>query len=347
MRSLAVAMRSVILVSMMACENPCTGIVGCHDGVRTAIEGRVLNAESGNPVPGTILTVIATNSDGLDSTTTETDSQGLFSAVVPFRNSVNISLRVRPPGLPGYFVRYVDCPVAVKWGDGCVLPPIVAQPNFPNFRFLYRNDADQPAARVRVTFVRRAGTKIFGPAVADSFSGVTNDQGYLQLMPPGVFGDGLDPVIGDLTVDLPAPIGRTVRQDYGIEPIYTYGYGSRLLSVQLTGPSLSYIFVFSDSATGARVSDVEVRYARNSGIALDVDTFTVRSNSDGLAFFRSIPLASGSVTGDFRIQTTGGPVTTLANISLPTFDLDSSLVARRFLIGATGAIRDTDTPGGG
>jgi hypothetical protein len=322
-----------------ACDNPCFLVVGCKDSGRIAVDGRILTAESGRPVPATNVTLYATYSGRVDSTKTVSDGQGLFSLSLPISGAppTTVALRVMPPGNPGYTVSPLDCKPVAKFGDACVLSPIVAQPTFPLFQFLYRSDLVTPAANVLVTFKRTGGSTFYGPKVTDPSQVTTDAQGVGNLFPPGFFAAGYDPVIGDLTVELPPPIGTTIRHNYKIQP--NIFFNARPLAAQGTGPALHYVMAFLDSATGRFLPGVEVRYQRLSGIPTNAQSFRVLSTTDGLAFFVLTPLAQGTITGDFSVTPLGSSITTpMKGVSLTTFDADSSIVLSRWKVGTTGIL---------
>jgi hypothetical protein len=150
------------IVSAIACHDPCLLVAGCRDSTRVAIEGRVVRSDSGQAVGGTVVTLLMHTSAGLDSARTTSDARGLFSISVPVGQLVpdTLALRVKPPGKPGYVISPVDCAAVTRWGDGCVLNPIVSEPTFPIFRFVYRNDITRPAANVRVSFKRTGGAML-------------------------------------------------------------------------------------------------------------------------------------------------------------------------------------------
>jgi hypothetical protein len=306
---------------------------------RLAVNGQVLTGESGRPVPGTVVTLYVRRAGEIDSAMTTTDDQGLFRAAIPFRTEVtdSVSLRISPPGDPGYVIRRMDCRSWSIRGDACVLPPIIAQPKFALMRFLYRNQLDRPAANVRVSFRRTGGTPLYGPSATEELSGVTDAGGYVQLFTPGIFAAGLDPVVGQLTVDLPAPNGPTVRDGFPITPLYEFA--ARPVEPHLTGPTLNYLMVFYDSASRKRLAGVRMQYVRTAGIPTHADSVAFTSGVEGLTFFTMIPRAKGTVMGDLTVEPAGRSRTVFPDFSLDTFDADSSIVVRRFRVGVAGGLQ--------
>lgn len=331
---------------LSGCHDTCLLVVGCKDTDRIAVEGRVVTSGSGQAVPGTTLTLIANGPAAIESTKAVSDARGQFSLVLPAGSvaPMVLSLVVMPPGKPGYTISPLDCGPVSRWGDACVLTPIVSEPTFPLFVFLYRNDVSQAAANVRVTFARTGGATLFGPGSSTPLQVVTDAAGAANLFPFGVTAGGAGPVVGDLTVELPAPIGTTVRHNYRVQPNSQFNVPQ--YAVQLTGPKLEYIMVFSDSASGRRVAGVEVRYQRVSGVPTKTESFRALSDDIGRVFFGLTPLAQGTISGDFSITPPGSSVTTPMNgVSLSTFDADSSIVLTRLRVGVTGILYPTP-PGG-
>src|SRR5205823_9554394 len=104
------------------------------------------------------------------------------------------------------------------------------------YQFVYRGDRSRLAAHVQITFVRTGGSAFFGKKAPENgtIALTTDDQAIAFFFPPGIYSAGLDPVLGDLIVDLPAPIGRTIRHDYPILP--TARFNDRVFAIQETGP---------------------------------------------------------------------------------------------------------------
>jgi hypothetical protein len=332
-----------VAVSAMAllasCRDTCFLVVGCADSNRVAVEGRIVTVYPGDPVPGTKFTLVARYQAGVDSTDGRSDEDGLFSLALPVVAAppISLALRVMPPGRPGYTIEPLDCKPVVKWGEACVLNTIVAEPRLPFFQFFYRNDRSRPVDNVQVTFRRTGGGQFFGPNASDQPEAATNDSGVVDLFPLGAWSASLDTVIGVLTVQLPAPIGTTVRTDFRMVPSPRFNF--RFPTVQLTGPGLRYRLIFADSASGQRMSGVEVRFKRVSGIATDVDSTRVLSNSDGEADLDLNPLVPGTITGDFSITPRPSQLTTsMKSVSLSTFDADSAIVLSWWSVGATGVL---------
>jgi hypothetical protein len=276
---------------------------------------------------------------GTDSIETFTDDEGLFAFDVPTSNGTpdRLSLVVASPGKPAFVVESLECGTVTREGEACILPPIVESPLLPIMRLQFRNDIPTPVPNAVVSFTRTGGSQLYGPNVSGTLQGTTDATGTVLLFPSGVYAAGLDPVIGDLIVEMPAPYQRSVRHNYPVSA--TYKFGSRPLLVQPVGPGLSYIVFFTDSATGKPMEGVQFSYRRTGGIDARPDTFSMTSNTDGLAGFIINPVIDGSIIGTLTISAPGSaPPTEFPGMTVSTFDADSSIVWGRWKVGATGIL---------
>jgi hypothetical protein len=234
-----VVVAALILGSATACTNPCDLVLGCSDSRRVAVEGRVLASANGHAIPDAIVRVLADHGAQVDSTETTSDSGGSFSLSLPAPGTdiTRIALRVIPPDRPGYLVVLDECEPVVRWGDACVLTPVVNEPTLPLFVLLDGNSNPVPPG-ARVVFRRTGGpallTRSGDVTVAlDSVSALTGGEGFVNLFPIEVWAGSNDPVIGELIVDLPAPVGRVIRHDYAVPPAVFYGL--RLVTTERVG----------------------------------------------------------------------------------------------------------------
>lgn len=327
------------LMFLAGCHDRCFLVAGCHTAERVVVDGRILNGVSGFPVPNTVVTLLAQTQAGTDSVRGVTDSQGLFSLAIPVTNGPpdTISLRVAPPRKSGYLVSPLACRLVTSGGDACVLGPMVEEPAFPYFRFVYRRSPDRPVANSRITFRRVSGGRVAGLPAVDSVSVRTDAQGFVSLFGFDRVATTLDPIVGELTVDLPSPTGTVRRADYRIQA--TPYFNTAALAVQPVGPSLSYVMLFTDSATGRPIENVEMRFERRAGVATSREADTARSILDGRAFLNLTTDSQGSLTGDFFVTPPGsGRTTPIPGVVLPTFEADSSIVFRRWKVGTTGIL---------
>jgi hypothetical protein len=336
---------ALLLGVAIGCSDPCAVVIGCTDAPRVAVLGRVLVGADGDAVPGASIRLLAEYPDHVDSVWSASDSRGLFSLTLPSSGAEppRLVLGVTPRGLPGYLLPLDDCAPVSEWGDGCILNPLISKPNFPLFRFEYRNSGGTPLANVQVTFRRTGGPPIFRTigrdslnVPVDSLSVVTDASGYALLFHPSHWAGGMDPVLGDLTIDFPPPIGRTTRA-YRVVP--NAFFGLRGLAAQAAGPTLAYRFELADSASDLPLEGVELRYRRLSGVATRSDSFDIHTTADGKAFFALAPVTHGTITGDLSIAVPSRPVVTeIKGMTLQTFDEDSTRLFASWRVGATGVL---------
>jgi hypothetical protein len=333
---LATVIPAGCLVLLGACDR-CFGVQACGDSPPfVAVEGRVVTSESGIGVSGAAVELLVITNSARDSARTETNAEGLYSLRLDVEDdpSTRLSLRVKPTGKPGYLVDTLPCPVYRRRGETCVLFPIAELPTFPTFYFRYRNDPARPVAGAAVRFVRTGGTQVIGPLSANEFEGTTTPEGFVALFTVGMFATTLEPLVGRLSVELPAPYGTSVRESYEVKPNFWFG---RTEVLQAVGPGLGYLFTFEDSATHAPVPDVTMSFDRTSGISIKPEHFKVVGNSEGRAAFELYPAQPGLVVGDLTLRrTTTSTPTVFTGFTLQTFDADTSIVLARYRVGKTG-----------
>lgn len=238
-----VVFAAMIVGSASACTNPCDLVLGCSDSRRVAVEGRVVASANGHAIPAAIVRVLADHGAQVDSTETTSDSRGGFSLSLPAPATgiPRITLRVIPPDRPGYLVVLDQCEPVVKWGDACVLSPVVNEPTLPLLVLLDGNSNPVPQG-AQVIFRRTGGAALLtrtgeGIGMLDSVNAPTGGEGFVNLFPIEVWAGSNDPVIGDLIVDLPPPVGRVIRHDYAVPPAVFYGL--RLVATERIGLAAS------------------------------------------------------------------------------------------------------------
>jgi hypothetical protein len=320
------------------CHDTCFLVVGCRNEPRIAVDGRILEVGGGEPQRNVALKLRVSSAAAIESTTTTSDEQGLFHLELPaLADSVLMALDVRPTDKPGYVLQPLPCQPVTRWGDACALNALVVDPRLPFFVFVSRTHPDQPIANAFVSFVRTGGTAFFGPAANLSTSAITDDGGSANIFPDGLYAAGLDPVIGDLTVDMPAPLGRIVRHGYAVKP--GAWFSQRDVALQRVGPIISYRLGFVDSASNAPIQRVAVRFVRVGGIALESNSGAAVSDSLGFASITASPFVFGSITADLSITPPGSSITTsLPNTSLAAFDADSAITLGKWKVGKTGVL---------
>ena len=238
--TMRVPVAAFLLAWASACTSPCDLVLGCSESPRVAVEGRVLASGNGHAIPGATVRLLADYGASIDSIESTSDSRGGFSLSVPARgvNEPTIAVRVIPPDRPGYRVLLDQCQLVVRWGDACVITPLVNEPTFPIFLLLDGNS--KPVTSAPISFKRTGGAAMLTRAgdvtiAIDSVSSVTGESGFSNLFPVEIWAGSNEPVLGDLVVDLPAPIGRIVRHDYAVLPsVY---YGLRVVTTEHVGPA--------------------------------------------------------------------------------------------------------------
>lgn len=334
MRRLLLA--AVVLAGAAGCD-PCTGVAGCGDAPTPSVDGMILTTESGGEVSGARITLVRIAAGVRDSATTRSDQRGLFSVTLPTPGPGDqLALRVHSGAWPEYVIDSLPCAAPYRGGDGCVLDPILEVPRLPIYQIQSRVANGRGLGGARVTFVRRAGGTVFGKSATDSVTGTTSPDGFIQLFPSGVFGASLDPIVGDLSIEMPPPIGTMSRTGFQIRPIYTY---KDRVAYVLAGPSLHYWLVFVDSATSKRLPGVEVEFARTGGVPTLSETARDTSDANGIADFLPVAQRTGTIEGTLRIRARPGlAAIDVGAISAATFDADTAVVFAKWLVGATGRL---------
>lgn len=333
--------RAIGLAAILACASacsPCFGVIDCAEGPHVAIDGQVVDGETGRPVAGVAMTL----SSGANPTLTSvasSDVSGLFAVKLTPAIGGRYSLRIAAPGQPAYTIDSVPCSRVDIRGDACILPPIMQLPAAKNFVVLvYRGAVDVRVGATNVHFNRTGGSAWIGPAASEKFDSRSDAaSGFTQLFPPGLHVASLDPVVGDLIVDLPSPFGTSIHHGFLIYP--TYVFGETPLQLAGVGPSLDYRFTFVDSATDKPLSGVSLGFDRTSGIATSPQTFSGTSQPNGTVRLSVRALATGTVQGTLSVRSpraTGA--TNVSGFALPTFDTDSTVTAARWRVGATGVL---------
>lgn len=318
---------------------PCLGVIDCEGEPHRALSGQVLDGRDGSASAGVQLRWIASYPSGTDSVSTITDSRGLYELSLPRRAETPSVTRllVLPASTPGYAIDSVPCPALTRVGDGCILEPIMKAPRLTSLlQFRYRGAVDVPVAGVRITFQQTGGSSVLGASSTARFTGVTDAAGNVQ--PFGdteLFASSMEPMLGDLTVALPAPIGTMVTPNYKLFP--RYRYSDRGLLLLPVGPSLAYSFAFIDSATSKGVPKVKVVFDRTGGIPTAPTTLAGHSDPDGIAVIAPRALELGAVDALVTV-TVAGRTTTLAPARFTTFDSDSIRAYARFRVGTTGIL---------
>jgi hypothetical protein len=333
--------RAVGLTAILACASacsPCFGVLDCAEGPHVAIDGQVVDGETGRAVPGVAIT-LSSRANPAFMSVASTDVSGLFAVKLFPATGGSYSLSVAAPGQLAYTIDSVPCRSVVVRGDACILPPIMQVPAaktfvVPNFR----GSSDVRVGAVNVHFIRTGGSAWVGPAASERFDAQSDPaSSYTQLFPAGLHVSSLDPVVGDFIVDLPPPYGTSIHHGFLIYP--TYVFGETPIQLVGVGPSLDYRFAFVDSATGKPLSGVSVGFDRTSGIATDPQSFSDTSRVDGAVRLQLRALATGTAQGTLSVRSLrAAGATTIPGFALPTFDTDSTVTAARWRVGTTGVL---------
>lgn len=332
------ALVAAVASSSAGC-GPCTGVLDCGATDRhIAVEGTLLTPLSGLPVEGARMVLVVRRANGLDSTAVTTTGTGTFSLSIASApgDSPRLSLHVQPSDSPGYVIDSLPCEPVTREADACVLNPIIESPRLPIFVLRYRNDMERPVTNARMSFQQTGGPGLYGKDLRMPLTVVTDGDGVAQLFAEQVFTTSIDPVVGDLTIEMPAPYSTAVYRGYKVRP--SFWFGSRPAVYQGVGPSLSYSVLFSDSVTRGGRAGVSFRFERTAGIHMSRDTFVAVSRDDGWTGFMVVPLSEGIVEGNLTISVPGAAPLTYSGLSVRTFDADSVIFWGHWLVGSTGAL---------
>jgi hypothetical protein len=331
---------------LLAGCSPCLGVAGC-DAIppAAAVSGQVVTSESLQPIPGTPVDLIVVSPSGRDSVATVTDDDGLFTARLPAPPGSQMALRVRPPGKPGYIIDSLPCNPVTRASESCVLDPLVELPTFPTYIFRYRHNG-LPAGGVNVRFARTGGAPFFvlvGQEEPEYSVKTEISYGVGVPFPPGLFAASLEPMIFDLTAELPPPFGTMTRSGFRIKPNPWY---RRQVIEQYLGPAMYYVVEFRDSVTNAPFEGVHTVLARLGGAAMQVDSSISVSNADGLSWLNLGAMSNGNMDArlTMRAPIAGAPTVSITPLTVPTFDADTARKLSRWSVGATGKLYPLPPP---
>jgi len=315
-------------------------MIECSEPAHISIDGRLVNAQSGLGVPAGRISLVATGpGHTIDSVTATSDADGIFQVSSDVLAGSTADLIVAAPGADPYRITNVPCPPSTVHGGACTLGSITSVPTFPLLAELhYRPDFVAIGDGLTVSFRRTGGAALRGPGISNGvYTATSNSGGRFPLFGDAAVAVGTDPVIGDLTVVLPPPLGQTVVHDIAVTPSIEY-HPATQLSVFGVGPSLGYYLLFFDAKTKQPLSGVSVRFAQTGGIQATVPTVEATSDVAGKAWIGMRPLAAGSMDGTLTIQAPGAAGPTSLSVSLPTFDSDVGQLFESFLVGSDGSL---------
>lgn len=311
------------VVAFGGCE-PCTGVSNCGTTRAIHIEGRIVDETEGWGVANAQISVAL--ADGSVSATT-TNGDGLFDGTIGVDSAGRFiyDLKVVPPVDSPFVIRNLVCQVTMTVGDGCLLGRIVSRPYFSEFiRIAYRDADGEVVPKATVTFRRKSGGKIYGKGVTgDSIVNKTEAGGYVVLFPQ-VYTTEVVPLVGDLTVKLPAPFDSTVVTDFVVRPRISFFEPIPPYELQV-GPALRSTLFFYRGTVSSPTSGVKVTFTRTGGIAIGTTGLTGITDSTGKVVIRPRPLARGQVTGNLLVEPPApGQSFTITGLSLTTHDDDTA-----------------------
>jgi hypothetical protein len=314
------------LTSLPACS-PCAGVLGCSDEGDLRVQGRLVDPSSGIAAADARLRLT------LDGVTSEARTDGVgeftFTRAGIGPGLVSYDLEVSPKGESTY-VAHIECIVSTVSGSGCPLRVMTTRPSVLGGGFVhYRGQGGPQVDGTPVVFRRTGGVRIYGTqVVGDSIAfAIDPDAGHINLLPPGVFAREVGDLVGDLFVQLPAPLDSSVL--HGIRlPSSAFFRDLPAPVILAVGPSVRSRLIFRDGA-GRPVAGVAVRYTPTGGVTLDTAGLAAISDDSGSAVIDPRPLAWGIATGTLVVDATasGGASFSIAGLSLRTFDDDSTRTA--------------------
>jgi len=235
-------------------------------------------------------------------------------------------ISVRPVSGVPYRVKGLQLRTSTRAGDATVFSPW-SGPRFADFAFIYlRGATREPLQGVEVVFRRTGGVQLANPA--DSVFRITTPSSgtipfFNNLIQPIEAGD----LIGDLTINIPAPFTPTVHKDVHIPATPNYHPGALIRSFG-AGPSLAYhLEVDYRGKYNTHVAGAQVTFQRTGGIMIDPPSWTQTTADDGRAIFYVRPLESGTLIGDVTVVPPAPWKSyTRTGMQFPTFDDDGAIL---------------------
>lgn len=221
---------SVMLASLTGCD-PCSGVARCASSQPyLAATGQLVEKVTDAGVDGARIDVIRTGGVAVDrdSVSTTTLAGGFWRVeFTPVEaGSMTVDVQVRPPGVAPYRVRGLVLSTRAHGGDANLNQTWVTRPYFNYAGELFLNGTVDDRIQNRpITFRITGGVPTRGTAVQDSvYHSTTDVGGRVELFPQreegGLLPLGADELVGDLTVDLGAPLGLSVVRGIHLAPSY-------------------------------------------------------------------------------------------------------------------------------
>lgn len=286
-------------IAMLTSCDPCAGVASCSTSPRVAVQGRIVDVNTGRGVSGARIYLVRTDAPSRDSGSVVTDGEGNYQVEVG-TGTGTFDVGVSPVGLTAYQVHGLKLESSTRTGAGHVLGVWVATPVFGVAAELVYRTSGLPVLGGTVSFRRTGGVSISGPNGANGvYTSSVDGTGRVSLL-SGVTANGADDVIGELTISLPDVQGVSVIPGVHVRP--SYEFRPRDVLRLAVGPELSWILKIYDRATVTGVPGTTVSFRRTGGIRTSPETFTATTNKDGDFLVPLVPLAFGTVVGDLTVQ---------------------------------------------
>lgn len=317
----ALATVALPAVAALAACDPCAGVAACATSPRVAAQGRIVDVVTGHAIPGARVSLVRRDSTVAttapsDSTATVTDADGNYQLELGTASG-NFDVVVAAPSAPAYRVRNLALVNTTRHGEGTVLGVWVDKPVFGTALELYYRTSNQLLSSGTATFTRTGGVTLNG---GDTYSATVDGAGRAALL-GGVIAGGVEDVIGVLKVTLPGAFGTSVFPDFHLTPSYVFR--PALVRRLAVGPELSWFIQIYDRAFVTGVPGTTVSFTRTGGVPTSAETFTSVTDKDGNFFFPLIPLATGTLVGDFTIHPPAPYHDYVETaVQIPTFDAD-------------------------
>jgi hypothetical protein len=309
--------------ALLASCDPCAGTASCRVPTFFAINGQIVNAVDGRGVNGIRIDAIrvAGVASDRDSLTTTTSDNGFFRFDVGAagQGGATFDIVVHTPRLDQPYRVPVNVTARNQAGDADVLDRWVADPYFASFLELYWRGSSDERISVPFTFTRTSGAVLTSP----TFSTTTDGAGRAQFFQFSTFPRTFEPVVGDLSINLPAPFRPEVQRGVSVAPTHLYRPPPGIIR-RPAGPALSYFVEVYDRRTIRRVPGVRMTFHRVSGAQVEPNDFERVSGDGGRLYINPRPLESGEVVADITLvpPPPGGPQRFRA--TFPTFDADET-----------------------
>ena len=304
---------------MVSCD-PCAGVVSCVTSPRVAVQGTIVDVNSGHGIPGVRVSLARTDDGSHESSSAITDAQGNYQMEVS-SESGTFDVTVDSRSGDAYTVRGLSLASTTRKGGGHVLGTWVTAPVFVTPLELVVRETGQLVTTGTVSFQRTGGVAISGPGVVDGVS-TTEIVGGRAALLSGVIAADADDVIGDLTVTSPgSSFGTTVIPDVHVRPSYVFR--PRDVLRLAVGPELAWILTIYDRATVEGLAGTTVSFRRTGGIETIPESFAGTTNDAGQVLFPLVPQARGTVIGDLTVEPPA-PFHSyvIKGLALPTFNTD-------------------------